>query len=293
MTPMHDQRALRRRRAQEENLTAQLIGGAPFAGRYRVTGKSGRVHEVKFRQARGAVCRCDCQDFETNGLGTCKHIEAVRLALEARFSPAELSEHAGKASRPSWEGRRVDDAVTFFDLETQRLFQEVGGRHHLDRLGLAAAVTYCEGDGGFRHYFEDDAAALIDRLLGASLVVGFNVLRFDYEVLAGYSKDADLLYTVPTLDLMFELEQVLDWRPSLDSVARATLGTTKTASGLQAVEWYREGRIEEIVEYCEEDVSLTRALFHHGLREGRLSVLDREGAVIEVPAPWSHGLLAA
>ncbi|HEY8497636.1 MAG TPA: hypothetical protein VIK90_00150 [Limnochordales bacterium] len=282
----------RRQRAREEGLVARLVGGVPFYGRYRVGGGSGREHEVRFRWTRGAVHRCDCKDYETNGLGTCKHVEAVWLHLESSLSPQALEEQARRAAEPSWRGAVLDRRAVFLDLETRRLFQEVGGRHHLDRLGVSVAVTYSEADGGFRSYREEQVPSLIERLLSAPLVVGFNLLRFDYEVLAGYSAEAERLYAVPTLDLMLELEERLGWRPGLDGLAEATLGMAKGGTGLDAVRYFREGRIDELERYCRQDVELTRLLFEFGLREGFLVASDREGRPVRVAVPW-HGGLAA
>ena len=283
----------RRERALREGLQSRRVSGTPAAGRYQVVGRSGRPHHVKLRFAWGAVHRCDCTDYETKGLGTCKHIEAALMALERELPPGELAALRARAGRPSWRGAYLGPEVVYLDLETQRLFEEVGGRHHLDRLGLAAAVTYSEADGGFVNYLEADVQALIRRLLQAPLVVGFNLLRFDYEVLAGYSEEADGLFTVPTLDLMYELECALGFRPGLDGLARATLGAAKSAGGLDAVRWFREGRIDEVLRYCRDDVELTRQLFWEGLRGGRLRVPDRRGGVLEVAAPWAEGLVAA
>ncbi|HEY8487088.1 MAG TPA: ribonuclease H-like domain-containing protein [Limnochordales bacterium] len=293
MRNVRDEVAARRRRAIEEGLQCRRTSGSPARGRYEVWGASGRSHLVKLRFAWGAVHRCDCVDFETKGLGTCKHIEAALMALERELPPDQMRVLRERASRPGWLGAELGPGVVYFDLETQRLFQEVGGRHHLDRLGLAAAVTFSEADGGFREYLEKDALALIRRLRQAPLVVGFNLLRFDYEVLAGYSEEADELYGVPTLDLQFELERVLGFRPGLDGLARATLGAAKTAGGLQAVQWFREGRLQDVVAYCREDVELTRRLFLAGLSGQRLRVPDRRGQVVEVAAPWAGGLAAA
>ena len=285
--------AARRERALREGLRARRVGGDARCGRYRVEGPSGRSHVVRLRFVWGAVHRCDCTDYEVQGLGTCKHIEAALLGLQGELGPEGMLALQERAAVPSWRGARVGPEVVYFDLETQRLFGEVGGRQRLDRLGLSAAVTYSEADGGFTDYLEADAGALIERLLRAPLVVGFNVLRFDYEVLAGYGERADGLYTVPTLDLMHELEAALGFRPGLDALARATLGVAKTADGLAAVRWYRQGRLPEVLAYCRDDVDLTRRLFWEGMVHGRLRVVDREGQVREVTAPWAFGLQAA
>ncbi|MFN2289772.1 MAG: helicase, partial [Anaerolineae bacterium] len=69
--------------------------------------------------------------------------------------------------------------IVYFDLETQRTFDEVGGRHNIRKLGLSVAVTYSTAAGAFHHYTEDLVDELIAELRAADLVVGFNVLRFD------------------------------------------------------------------------------------------------------------------
>ena len=78
--------------------------------------------------------------------------------------------------------------TVFFDVETQRSFDEVGGRRNIRKLGLAVAVTYSSAGSEFRHYKEADVDALVAELMEADLVVGFNVLSFDYEVLRAYTK---------------------------------------------------------------------------------------------------------
>ncbi|HEX8220774.1 MAG TPA: hypothetical protein VF914_16405, partial [Chloroflexia bacterium] len=48
-------------------------------GMYRVTGENGREYDVLVRDPNPEhhVNRCVCLDYESNNLGTCKHIEAV------------------------------------------------------------------------------------------------------------------------------------------------------------------------------------------------------------------------
>jgi DEAD/DEAH box helicase domain-containing protein len=152
--------------------------------------------------------------------------------------------------------------AVFFDLETQRTFDEVGGRHNIRKLGLAVAVTYSASDGAFHHFAEAQVDRLVDHLKAADLVVGFNVLSFDYEVLRKYRDD------VPdprkTVDMLDHIYRRLGFRVSLDNLASATLGTRKSADGLQAVRWYKEGRIQEVFDYCQQDVEVTRQLYEYG-----------------------------
>jgi DEAD/DEAH box helicase domain-containing protein len=174
--------------------------------------------------------------------------------------------------------------IIFFDLETQRTFDEVGGRHNIRKLGLSAAVTYSTDSGAFRHYTEDTVADLVAELKGASLVVGFNVLRFDYEVLRAYT--ADDLGRIPTVDMLDHIYKRLGFRVALDNLAVASLGITKSADGLQAVRWYREGRMSEILAYCQQDVEVTRQLYEYGRQFKHVKYRDRNWRVRQVPVSW-------
>jgi DEAD/DEAH box helicase domain-containing protein len=178
--------------------------------------------------------------------------------------------------------------VLVFDLETQRAFDEVEDRR-ADRLGLSVGVLYSYATGRFHRYREADARALVDRLLAARLVIGFNHRRFDLPVLAPYAPPGSL-DAVPTLDLMQDLEIQLGHRVGLEACARASLGQLKAGSGLIAITWYREGRLDDLERYCEADVRLTRDLFEHGRRHGHVSAELRDEAVprvVRIPVTWA------
>lgn len=174
--------------------------------------------------------------------------------------------------------------IVFFDLETQQSFAEVGGRHNTKHLGLSVAVTYSTADGEYHHYTEENVGDLIEELKAADLIVGFNLLRFDYEVLRAYTDYP--LRRLPTLDLMAEVYRTLGFRLSLDSLARATLGTTKLADGLQAIRWWRQGRMEELLQYCQQDVEVTRQLYEFGRKNKYVQYRDKRWRIRKVPVNW-------
>ena len=175
-------------------------------------------------------------------------------------------------------------SVVVFDLETQRSFDDVGGRSQLHRLGVSIGVAYRYDRDEFVVVSEDTIQQLIDLLQGAELVVGYNIIGFDYQVLRGYT-DADLT-ALPTLDLMADLEHRLGFRPKLESVAVPTLGGGKSADGLQALEWWRRGEIDKITEYCTEDVRVTRDLFEFGKRNRCVMVSRFGGKPRSVEVDW-------
>jgi DEAD/DEAH box helicase domain-containing protein len=174
--------------------------------------------------------------------------------------------------------------IAFFDVETQRTFDEVGGRRNIRKLGLSAAVIYSTADGCFHRYTEETVADLIADLKAADLVVGFNVLRFDYEVLRAYSDDR--LDRLPTVDMLDHIYRQLGFRVSLDNLAGATLGAAKSADGLQAVRWYKQGRIQEILDYCQQDVEVTRQLYEYGKQHKHVKYQDRTYRKKTVPVSW-------
>ena len=133
-------------------------------------------------------------------------------------------------------------------------------------------------------YGESEVDVLIEELLKADLVVGFNHMRFDYEVLHGYSV-IDLTQA-STLDLMVDLQKTLGHRLSLDAIASASLGTEKTAEGLPAIQWWKEGKLLEIAEYCCFDVKITKMVHEFGMRHKQVFYNNRFGTRLSVEVDW-------
>jgi DEAD/DEAH box helicase domain-containing protein len=115
-------------------------------------------------------------------------------------------------------------------------------------------------------------------------VVGFNNLRFDYEVLHGYTP-LDMRQ-LPTLDMLVALQETLEHRLSLDSIATATFGVEKTSEGMQAIEWFKQGKLLDIAEYCCYDVKITRLVHEYGTQNHQLLYHNRFGKKLTVPVSW-------
>ncbi len=203
------------------------------------------------------------------------------------MTPGERRRWDGQLSLFEDDSARLTPAgknVLVFDLETQRSFQDVGGRTAMRELGMSVGVVYSFLDDSFRAFFEREADRLVELLRSAELVVGFNLFGFDYEVLKGYRDVA--LEKLPTLDIMVRLQEKLGFRPKLDSVVQATLGAAKTADGLQALAWWKEGRLDLIEKYCTEDVRLTRDLYLFGKRNRHVLVSRFSGSPLKVGVDW-------
>jgi DEAD/DEAH box helicase domain-containing protein len=177
-----------------------------------------------------------------------------------------------------------DKLIVVFDLETQRSFDDVGGRSQLHRLGVSVGVAYRYDSDEYLVVTENEIDKLIDLLFEADLVVGYNILGFDFEVLRGYT-DREFR-EIPSFDLMRDLLDRLGFRPKLDSVVVPTLGEGKSADGLQALEWWRSGEIDKIKHYCQEDVRVTRDLYSFGKRNRFVLVSRFGGTPRKVEVDW-------
>jgi DEAD/DEAH box helicase domain-containing protein len=127
------------------------------------------------------------------------------------------------------------------------------------------AVVFDTWENRFQVYEEDEVEGLLEHLEKADLIVGFNVKRFDYRVLSAYTSKA--LKRLPTFDILQDIHHRLGFRLSLDHLAAETLNHRKTADGLQAVKWFRQGDMEKLTDYCRNDVAMTRDLFLYGLEK--------------------------
>jgi DEAD/DEAH box helicase domain-containing protein len=175
--------------------------------------------------------------------------------------------------------------ILFFDIETQRSAEEVGGWHNAHLMRVALAVTWDARAQRFETFRERDVHGLLARLAEADLVVGFNVHRFDYQVLRGYTEtDPGAL---PTFDLLDAIRDRIGFRLPLGHLAEENLGVAKGADGLQSLAWWKEGRVDEIETYCRRDVELLRDLFARAVAQQHLLFRTRAGERVRIPTPWT------
>ncbi|HEX2863536.1 MAG TPA: hypothetical protein VHN99_03120, partial [Deinococcales bacterium] len=145
---------------------------------------------------------------------------------------------------------------------------DVGGRAHLRELSNSLVGTYDYATGLLKAYREEEFPALEALLRAASFVIGFNTEGFDLPILAAHL--GDWVLGLKSLDLMLQACPPPRRRLPLSAFAEGSLNAAKSADGLQAVQFYREGRWEELERYCLDDVKITRDLYEYGLEHGAL-----------------------
>jgi DEAD/DEAH box helicase domain-containing protein len=170
------------------------------------------------------------------------------------------------------------------DIETQNTFEEVGG-YFTDKLKVSLVGVYYYSTDTYESYLEPDLPQLFSKLETGGRIIGYNSIGFDMPVLNNYYA-GDLL-KLPQLDLLKEIEKSLGHRIKLDDVAAATIGTRKSGHGLQAVAWWKEGKIDEIREYCLQDVKVTKEVYEFGVKNGYVLFDDRSGERRLVPVNFT------
>ena len=168
------------------------------------------------------------------------------------------------------------------DIETQNTFQDVGA-YNPSLLKVSFVGCYFYETDTVEGFFEQDLPKLWPRLERAERIIGYNLIGFDYPCLQTYYTGN--IMRLPTIDLLAEIERRLGFRIKLDDVAQATLGVGKSGHGLMAVEYWRNGELDKLRDYCLQDVKVTRDIYEYALQNGRVSFNNRQGQRQEIDLP--------
>jgi DEAD/DEAH box helicase domain-containing protein len=177
-----------------------------------------------------------------------------------------------------------------FDIETQNTFADVG--NDFKKLKVSVVSIYRSDTDSYESFVESELSKLWPILEKADRVIGFNSEHFDLPVLNNYYL-GDLL-KLPHLDILKKVKESLGIRIKLADLAEATLDNiTKSADGLQAIRWWKEGKIDEIKKYCEQDVRVTKELYDFGVKNKQLFYKNLTGEILPFAIDFSLPLVVA
>ena len=171
------------------------------------------------------------------------------------------------------------------DLETQKGFEEVGGRGKNHLLKVSVCCIYEYETSKYSVYTENELHRLAEILQNTDQVIGFNIKDFEFEVLRPYVNFD--IHQVPCLDIIEDAQAYLGHRIGLDSIAQGTLGSGKTGSGREALVYWRNGRMDLLKKYCQDDVRITRDVYEFGLANQKIMYKDFFD-VKEIPVKWQE-----
>lgn len=158
------------------------------------------------------------------------------------------------------------------DLETQKSFDDVGGRgkNHLLKISVCGIYDYTSDQ--YLIYEEHELPRMAPLLQAADQIIGFNIKQFDFEVLQPYLNFS--LADVPYYDILEEIDKVLGHKIKLEAVAQATIGSGKSGNGLEALLYYKNGKMDLLKKYCLDDVRVTKEVYEYALKNQKLLYRD-------------------
>lgn len=187
--------------------------------------------------------------------------------------------------------------MIIYDLEIQNLipprdgdqmpdFKYCAGWKDYVNMGLACAAIYDTARGEYHIFDEFMLDDLKTRFERTDVIVGFNILNFDNNVLAPYD------FIVPEkkcYDLLAEIARAAgtpnDYKGlSLNAVCEANFKTGKSGDGANAPILYQTKRFGELFDYCLADVRLTKKLFDRVIEMGHI-INPRNNQWIRVNRP--------
>jgi DEAD/DEAH box helicase domain-containing protein len=166
-----------------------------------------------------------------------------------------------------------------FDIETENTFAEVG--NDVKGLRVTCVCTYNTATGEYQSFTVDTLSQLWPLFEGADRLIGYNSDYFDLPVLNNYYSGDCTKF--PSLDLLKVIKESLGRRIKLDDVARATLHTGKSADGLKAIEWWKAGEHQKVIDYCIQDVKVTHGVYEFGRKNKQLFFETLTGEVQPFP----------
>ncbi|MBX7150511.1 ribonuclease H-like domain-containing protein [bacterium] len=196
------------------------------------------------------------------------------------YSHFELASTTYEAPARLTEGKRL----VYYDVETQKRADEVGGWEHADKMLISIAITYSKDD-DFKVWHEKDIPEMIRYMNKHDMVVSFNGDNFDSKVLSHYG-DVSVMQK-KSFDVAQYLSERLKHRIRLEAVATATLNSGKSADGLLALQWWKEGKIDLIIDYCKQDVKVLKEIVEYGQAHQHVKYNDTQNnTTISVEVYW-------
>ena len=140
MTMEEWQIALRRQMARDEKYTISSVDEDKFPGEYIVENpKSRRQYKLVYRGARSPWNYCSCMDFKTSQLGTCKHIEALKLKVNGSHLKVHTEIPAYTSVYLDYSGERAVRIRIGSDYQEE--YQQLAA-HYFDADGLLLPSAY-------------------------------------------------------------------------------------------------------------------------------------------------------
>lgn len=164
------------------------------------------------------------------------------------------------------------------------------GWEDFEGMGIAVVAAYEYGEDRYRVFCGDNLSGFVELLKTHKECVGFNNRRFDDRLLKAHGIEIPPIRSIDLLRSVWAAAGLDpdNFRPqthggfNLGMMAKANFGYGKaTGAGAQAPILWQDGKIGSVIDYCIEDVRMTKALVDKVMRDGTL-IHPRNGKILTV-----------
>ncbi len=158
-----------------------------------------------------------------------------------------------------------------FDIETTNFFTDTGSSDPAS-LDMSCVCIYDYDTDKYYSFTKENLKDLWPIFEKADMLIGYNSDHFDIPILNKYYSGD--LTKIKSLDLLKKVKDSLGRRIKLDTISEATLNRNKTGHGGDAGIWWKQGEKQKVIDYCTEDVRITKDIYEYALKNNSLKYLD-------------------
>ncbi len=169
-----------------------------------------------------------------------------------------------------------------FDIETDGLITTTGSKQLFPNIYVVC--IHDSETNEYKSFKQNELSLLWPILEKADLLIGYNSDFFDIPILNNqYQGD---LTKIKSLDILKEIKDSYGRRVKLNQIAEGTLGEQKSGNGLEAMTWWKNGEYEKVIQYCIDDVKLTKDIYDYARKHNKL-IFKEGGQLNEIPLDTS------
>lgn len=197
--------------------------------------------------------------------------------------------------------------MLIYDIEIEKAIQGKGedritninycnGWNDHANMGISVIGAYDYETDRYHVFCKDNFSGFLELLATHTCIVGFNSRRFDNRVVLAQvegivKENLEKYFTIATYDILEEIWKSKGLDPDkfcwgthggygLDAMCEANFGTKKSGNGaLAPVDW-QQGRIGTVIDYCLNDVRLTKQLLDRIFSKGNLVCPKTKGSIV-------------
>lgn len=175
--------------------------------------------------------------------------------------------------------------------------QYCDGWHDHAGMGISVIGAYDYAEARYRVFCADNFVEFLELCAARAPLVSFNGIGFDDKVINAYAATAiHSSVAMPRepfrYDLLAEIWRAAGLDPTfggnshagygLDATCEVNFGIRKSGNGAHAPIAWQQGRVGEVIDYCLNDIRITKRLFDHAVVLGEPIVLAKTGASVRL-----------